>query len=413
MRQAREFTLGQRIRFYREQCGLSQKAMAELVGRGENWAYKVEHDQLPIDRISVLIKLAQVLHAEDLKDLSGGYVHGSATGPNTEHPHVPEIRQSLSLPSSLLPKYVGVVSADDFAASVTDAWTVYETQTNKRYVDVGRRLPGLLRAGHAALRDANGSDMESSTLRQLISLYGLFQIWLRRVREPTLARIAADRGLALAERASDPALLAAASWNLSCVLTSAGDVKDSVELARQTIASCKPGDDASAEHLSAYGALHLQAAVAAVRANQRTVAWDLYREAERISGRIGLDRNDWHACFGPTNVAMHGVHLAAEEGDATEALRLADNVERPESLALEVLPLERRTRYLIEVMNCNRIQRDDYATVYMLKKITAQSPEEVVFSPLVREAVTDLMKREKPTWRDDVRAVAQHIGMAA
>ncbi|MFJ2769171.1 hypothetical protein [Streptomyces sp. NPDC087300] len=263
------------------------------------------------------------------------------------------------------------------------------------------------------MRDASGTDAEGSTLRQLISLYGLFQIWLRRVGEPTLARIAADRGLALADRASDPALLAAASWNLSCVLTSAGDVRDSVELARQTIASCKPGEDAAAEHLSAYGALHLQAAVAAVRANQKTVAWDLYREAERISVRIGVDRNDWHTCFGPTNVAMHGVHLTAEEGDATEALRLADNVEMPESLTLKVLPLERRTRYLIEVMNCNRIQRDDYATVYMLKKITAQSPEEVVFSPLVREAVTDLMKREKPTWRDDVRAVAQHIGMAA
>ena len=87
---------------------------------------------------------------------------------------------------------------------------------------------------------------------------------------------------------------------------------------------------------------------------------------------------------------------------------MADGVEdNPE------LPLERRTRYLIEVMNCNRIQRDDFATVYMLKRITTQSPEEVGFSPLVREAVADLLKREKPMWRQDLRAVAQHIGMTA
>lgn len=214
--------------------------------------------------------------------------------------------------------------------------------------------------------------------------------------------------MALADNADDPALLAAAAWNLSCVLTSAGDVEDSVELARQTIANCKPGDGAGVEYLSAYGALHLQAAVAAVRANQGPTAWDLYRGAERVAARIGVDRNDWHTCFGPTNVAMHGVHLTAEEGDASEALRLADSVE-----VVDTMPLERRTRYLIEVMNCNRVQRDDYATVFVLGQIKEQSPEEIVFSPLVREAVTDLLKREKPVFRHQLREVAKHIGVAA
>lgn len=222
------------------------------------------------------------------------------------------------------------------------------------------------------------------------------------------ARIAADRGLALADDAKDPALLAAAAWNLSCVLTSTGNVDDSVELARQAIATCKPGEDATPEHLSAYGALHLQAAVAAVRANLGPVAWDLFRAAERCAAQLGEDRNDWHACFGPTNTAMHGVHLAAEEGDTSEALRLADSVHVPGSM-----PMERRARYMIELMNCNRIQKDDYATVYMLRGLVEQSPEEVTFSPLVREAVTDLLKRERPTFRDDLRKIAKHVGIAA
>lgn len=105
---------------------------------------------------------------------------------------------------------------------------------------------------------------------------------------------------------------------------------------------------------------------------------------------------------------MHEVHLKAEEGDTSEALRAADHV-----LVNEEVPLERRTRYLIEVMNLNRIQRDDYATVHILGKLLKQSPEEIVFSPLVREAVADLLKREKPMWRDDLREVAKHIGLAA
>ncbi|MGW8329404.1 helix-turn-helix domain-containing protein [Streptomyces sp. NPDC055897] len=400
------FTIGQRVKYHRERRGMSQRGLGELIGRTENWVFKVEHDQIPIDRISILVSLARVLRCS-VEDLTGGFLSGISTGIDTEHEHVPEIRSALSLPSSLLPKNISLSSVADFKEAVDDAWKVYETQANNRYQDVGRRLPQLLRFGHAALRDAQG-DEEQVALRQLVSLYGLHQIWLRRVGEPTLARIAADRGLALADNAGDPALLAAAAWNLSCVLTSAGDVQDSVELARQTIASCKPSDDSSTEHWSAYGALHLQAAVAAVRATQGTVAWDLYRGAKAAADRIGADRNDWHTSFGVTNVAMHEVHITAEEGNASEALRLADTVEvNPE------LPLERRTRYLIEVMNCNRIQRDDYATVHVLGKLRKQSPEEIVFSPLVREAVTDLLKREKPLWRDDLRKVAAHIGIAA
>ncbi|WP_042366865.1 helix-turn-helix domain-containing protein [Streptacidiphilus neutrinimicus] len=404
-----DFGVGERIRYYRERAGLSQKAMAELVGRSENWAYKVEKGVLPIDRLSVLIDLARVLHIRDLADLTGGVLTGAVSGPQTEHEAVPAIRRVLALPFSLLPSGISEVPVDEYRQAVDDAWLVYETQTKDRYAEVGRRLPNLLRQGYAAVRDAEGEEQEKQAVALLISMYGLAQIWLRRVGEPVQARVAADRGLSLADQVGDPALLAAATWNLSCVLTSSGEVADSVALAREAIANCTPSDDAPIEHLSAYGALHLQASVAAVRAHQGPVAWDLYRGAERMALRIGQDRNDWHTCFGPTNVAMHAVHLRAEEGDTAEALRVADTVEdgNPD------LPLERRTRYLIEVMNCNRIQRDDFATVYMLKRITDQSPEEVGYSPLVREAVADLLKREKPMWRQDLRAVAQHIGMTA
>lgn len=403
-----DFGIGARIRYYRERQGLTQKALGELVGKTENWAYKVEKGVLPIDRLSVLIDVARVLHIRDLRDLTGGVLTGAVSGSQVEHEAVPAIRRALAMPTSLLASGIGEVPLEEYRAAVNDVWAVYETQTVDRYADVGSRLPNLLRQGYAAVRDAAGEEQERQAVALLISVYGLAQIWLRRVGEPVQARIAADRGVALADQVNDPALLAAATWNLVCVLTTSGEVADSVALARETIASCTPGEHASVEHLSAYGALHLQAAVAAVRDHQGPVAWDLYQTAEQVAQRIGHDRNDWHNCFGPTNVAMHAVHLRAEEGDTVEALRVADTVEdNPD------LPLERRTRYLIEVMNCNRIQRDDFATVYMLKRVTAQSPEEVGFSPLVREAVADLLKREKPMWRQDLRVVAQHIGMTA
>lgn len=399
------FSIGSRIKWFRERRGLTQSALGGLIGKSESWVFKVEHELMPVDRISVVYTLCRVLRCK-MEDLAGGYVTG-INADSAEHELVPSIRQTLSLPTSLLPLRLEGITAEDFEGSVADAWRVYETQAEDRYQDVGERLPTLLRQGHAALRDTRGEE-EPAVLRLLISLYGLHQIWLRRVGEPTLARIAADRGLALADNAGDPALLAAAAWNLSCVLTSAGDVSDSLELARQTIAECKPGDDSSTEHWSAYGALHLQGAVAAVRATKGPVAWDLYQGAQVAAERVGGDHNHWHTCFGPTNVRMHEVHLKAEEGDASEALRVADTFQVNDSV-----PLERRTRYLIEVMNLNRVQKDDYATVHVLGKLLKQSPEEIVFSSLVREAVADLLKREKPLWRDDVRKVAKHIGLAA
>ncbi|MEU5161790.1 helix-turn-helix transcriptional regulator [Streptomyces sp. NPDC020875] len=399
------FSVGQRIRWLREQRRMSQKVLGDFVGRSENWVYKIEHDRIPVDRVPVLIALCQALRCS-IEDLTGGYVTGISTG-QAEHEHVPAIRQTLSLPASLLSLRADGIGADDFETSVTDAWKVYETQAVARYRDVGARLATLLGQGHATLRDASEGE-ETRVLRQLVSLYGLHQVWLRRVGETTSARVAADRGLALAERTGDPALLAAAAWNLNCVLTSAGDVSDSLELARQTIARCEPDEKSPVEHWSAYGALHLQGAVAAVRANKSLMGWDLYQGARRAARKVTSEFNHWHTCFGPTNVAMHEVHLMAEDGDPGEALRVADTVRISSGV-----PLERRTRYLIEVMNLNRIQRDDYATVHILGKLMQQSPEEIRFSPLVREAVAELLKREKPLWWDDLRQVAQHIGLAA
>ncbi|MYU24707.1 helix-turn-helix transcriptional regulator [Streptomyces sp. SID8352] len=401
------FSIGQRVKYFRERRGISQRGLGELIGRSENWVYKVEHEQIPVDKLSLLLDLARVLRCT-LENLTGGFLSGVGAGLDTEHEHVPAIRGALSLPSSVVPPVAGPLCARAFERDVDAAWKIYETQSKGRYQDVGARIPLLLRQGNAVLRAAASGAEERTALRQLVRLYSLMQIWLRRVGEPTLARVAADRGLSLADSAGDPALIEAAAWNLSCVLTSVGEVRDSVELARATIAACAPGDTSSREHWSVHGALHLQAAVAAARATKGPAAWDLYRGAKSAAARVGSGRNDWHTCFGPDNVAMHEVHLTAEEGNASEALRLADTVEiNPR------LPLERRTRYLIEVMNCNRIQRDDYATVHVLTKLMDQSPEEIVFSPLVREAVTELLKRERPLFRDALRTVAGHIGVAA
>ena len=52
---------GERIAYHRKRLGLSQVEFAGLVGRSESWVSQVERGVRPVDRMSVLQKVADVL----------------------------------------------------------------------------------------------------------------------------------------------------------------------------------------------------------------------------------------------------------------------------------------------------------------------------------------------------------------
>lgn len=399
-------TSGERIRYYRLKTGKSQAALAGLVGRSEDWLSKVERGVISVDSVTMFTRLARELGLDNVGDLVGPALDLSLVGP--EHPSVPAIRRALNTP----PSHLGLglpgdaLTAQQLDERIVEAWGVYETERT-RYAPVGDILPGLLAEAYATIRESSSED-ELAATRALVSLLHLHQLFLRRVGERKLSLRAADRAMQIADETGDPALIAASVWNVCGTLTSAGEVAESLDLARQTIAHCRPGDDASPEHLSAYGALHLAAVIAAVRDSKAPTAWDMLHAADDVAARLGVDGNLFHTSFGPTNVRMHGVHLAAEEGDAIEALRLADNVEDNPAL-----PLERRTRYMVEVMHSHRRTGDDFGTLHALRQIMDASPEEIQYFPLVREAVQSLLKRPRPMMRAELHKIAEHVGVLA
>ncbi|MFI2026920.1 helix-turn-helix domain-containing protein [Streptomyces buecherae] len=403
-------TTGERIAYYRTKAGRTQAAVAGLVSRSEDWLSKVERGVHQIDSLSMLTRIARELGLDNVGDLVGPTLDVSLrNGP--EHPSVPSIRQGLNTPPSLLGLGLpgDALTARQLSERVVEAWGIYETQT-ERYGPVGDMLPGLLAEAYATLRRTSGDD-ELLATRALVSLLHLHQVFLRRVGERKLSLRAADRAMQIADETGDLTLIAAAAWNVCGILTSSGEVAESLELARQTIAHCRPGDDATPEHLSAYGALHLAAVIAAVRDSKAPTAWDLLRSADSVASRLGSDRNDFHTSFGPTNVRMHGVHLATEEGDVSEALRLADDVEVPGPGG--VLPLERTTRYQVEVMHAHRLSGDDFGALWTLRQIMELSPEEIKYFPLVQGTVQTLLKRSRPQMRAELHRIAEHVGVLA
>jgi len=53
--------VGERIAFHRKRAGLSQVEFANVVGRSESWVSQVERGARPIDRMSVLQRVADAL----------------------------------------------------------------------------------------------------------------------------------------------------------------------------------------------------------------------------------------------------------------------------------------------------------------------------------------------------------------
>ncbi len=67
---ALEGPIGERIRIYRLRRGLSQRQLAGLVQRSESWLSQVERGIRSVDKLSVLIDIAKVLHVK-VETLSG------------------------------------------------------------------------------------------------------------------------------------------------------------------------------------------------------------------------------------------------------------------------------------------------------------------------------------------------------
>lgn len=401
---------GDRVRRYRERRGMTQATAGALMGYSEDWWSKVERGIRPVDKYSNLSRMAEILEIDDISELKGTPL-ACAVSNTSHHSSVAGIRAAMTgLPAirgAALPG--GVLPGDVLERRVGDAWSIYDTD-RARYDRLGPMLPELLGQAYRTVRAATAEAETLSARRSLISIHHLLQVYLKRLGEGELAWLAADRALTMASDLGDPVWTGASAWNLGAIALNRGDGDVALQLAQDMIGMMKPiPDDASPEYISVYGALHLVAVIAAARTGQSGRGWDYLREAGHIAARLGADRNDFRTSFGPTNVAMHAVHLAGEDGDFTEALRLADDV------AVEPggVPLERHTRYLVEVMQAHRLKGDKLGTLYMLKEIVGISPVEAQHFSTVREAVRDLIRTGGARHQREAEALANAVGVIA
>lgn len=388
-----EWAIGQRIAHHRVRRGLTQEALAGLMGISLSMMKKIESGDRLVTKFSQLVMFAQVLRVKDLRELTGVPLPLMPDG-HRGHPSAEDVRQAMTVRGSVAGEPPDL---DELTRGIERTWQTWQEASPFRYAAVGQQLPTLVRGCEAAIRLHRG-DERRRALRQASKLHQLVRTWTKRVGEHELSLLAADRAISYALDADDPDLAGAAAWNMAMILSAQGKTGPAREVVYWAIDDLRPYlDDASPVRLVVFGGLHLMGATEAARDDKADEVYRMLDVADRLAARVG-ETNHFRMVFGPTNVALHRFSAAMELGRTREALEMAERV------AVDQAPaVERRLTYHLDAARGYARKHNDIAAVHMLQRIHRESPEELRYSVLVRETLRQLSGRAKPAVMPDLR----------
>jgi transcriptional regulator with XRE-family HTH domain len=403
-------SVGERIAIYRRRRGLSQVALANRIGRSEAWVSQVERGIRHVDRLSIIIRLGQVLRVT-VEDLTGQPFSLAPNG-GAEYQAIPALRAALT-DYEVIPAMLGTRMRDDGPVRGLTYLQRNANQANRlyqaaHYEEAGLLLSRLIGEAQRAARELPRDDRRAA-FGILAQTYHITAKTLTKVDETELAWIAAERSLPAVERAESPLLMAASAYHLGHVFLRAGQLDQAIGVTMTAARAVEPGlAAATPEHLSAWGALHLTAVIAVARQDDRVAVRQLLGEARTTADRLGQDRNDFWTAFGPTNVALHEVSTAVELGETGEVVRKGEALDParfPPGL------LGRRSQVLIDLARGYTQQRKDAAAVNMLLEAERIAPEAVRYQVIVKEMLRELLRREHRASTPQLRPLAARVGI--
>ena len=319
------YSVGDRIAFHRGRRGLTQRVLAQLVGRSEDWLSKVERNERDL-RLDVLTEVAHALRV-NVGDLLGQPVLVEDERP--EDDDVPAVRDALMSHRRLSQTLFGARAAEavpvDSVMRLTEhSWNDYQ---HGRLGRVVAALPGLIKSAQA-LEDSPAADTDVRCWTVSARIHHLTATTLAKVGEADLAWIAAERAMSAAEQSGDALSLASAARAGTHALLAVGRFDDAMNLG-QTAADWLSAqmDDNDPAALSIAGMLHLRTAVAAAHRQDRSTTVALLAAAGRAADKLGRDENYWHTSFGPTNVQLHRVSTSLALGDVAWVVDRGDQVD--------------------------------------------------------------------------------------
>lgn len=398
-------TVGQRIAAYRRRRGISQAALAGLIGRSESWLSQVERGVRSVDRLSVLLDMARVLHV-DVESLTG---RPWTLAPNgaTVTDGLDDLRRTFTRYEHLLGTgEPSTVTLDQLRAGVAAGHRTYQAA---RYGDVIADVSHLLvQAERLRVEKAGGQQAREAALAY-VAAYVLAAKLVTKLGDGDLAILAADRAAGGAYAADSPTATGMAVYQVACALLRADRLTDAETLVMGMAEQLEPSTRSDDPTLvSVTGALWLIGAVIAARQTEQVAACDRLDRAQHLANLLGEDANHGWTAFGPTNVAIHRVSVAAELGDAGAALDAAADVhpERlPEGLA------SRRAQVHLDLAWAQAQRRNDAEATLHLLEAERTAPEAIRYNVIVAEMVREMLARGTRTRTRALADLASRAGL--
>ncbi|MEW2377549.1 helix-turn-helix domain-containing protein [Micromonospora sp. NPDC047812] len=405
-----ELPIGRRVAYWRGRRKMSQQVFADRLGKSKSWVDKVERGVRRLDKFSVLYEIADILQV-DVQLLLGKDPERRTDALNCiDQVEVQEIRAALERYDSMSAYFDAAPCPPplaDMRKAVNHAWLTYQYG---RYGMLTRALPKLLRDAQAA--DAgHGGDQAVEAAHLLGQVYQIASSVLRKLGECDLAWLAADRSMAVAQRANDPLLAGIATTRVCNALVAMGRPRPALEL-NVTIANRlapSGGTEASPALLSVYGMLLLQGAMAAARIGDSATVDDLINGAYEAAILLGGDHNHYWTSFGPTNVELHRAAAAVELGDGGRAVEVhRQRIQEPSFNAL--LP-ERRAHHLLDIARGFAHVGDVANAGEMLLRGDRLAPSEIRCRPIAHEVMSDILRRTRGAPPSPIAELAEHMGV--
>jgi transcriptional regulator with XRE-family HTH domain len=398
--------IGERIAYHRKRLGLSQVEFAGLVGRSESWVSQVERGVRPVDRMSVLQRVADVL------SVSVAELRGDDAAPDADER--PEAFDTIRLALTGHPAIGAVLGTATLTAPARQMEIlrrqhagIWDMVHASRYSELAPVMADLIPGLETAVRTADSEQAQVEARELLGDTYQAAAAMMVKIGETDAAWIAADRAGFCAERAGAPLAVAASMFRMAHVFLALGQIDQAHHVATSTAQALESKiiPDAEPEVLSLYGALHLVLAVAAARDNKRAEAHEHLETARKIAGQLGEDRDDFGTEFGPTNVAIHAVNVAVELGDAGQAIELGQQV-----TAVSLSP-ERQARYWLDLAQAHAMRRRIGEALHALEEAERIAPEETRVHYAGRSVARDLLQLSGLRPRPELRDLAERFGV--
>jgi hypothetical protein len=349
-----------------------------------------------------IARLAEVLDIAPFELLPDDILQVDAT---TRGRSVPALRKQLLSYRFVNPRYldrdVSPLSLPELTRAVANVWAGYQgSRFSYVIAELHRMLPQALATVRAAPEDVNGAAV------QMAYLYQVAASVLTKLGETDLAFICADRGDHLVQDTDDLAARVSVQRTIAHALLSNAQYDDAMAVIDQTL-PLVPSRVTSPRLLSALGTAHLVGAMTCARSKDRVRAHAHLAKAHQLADAVGRDGNYLWTAFGPTNVAIHDVAVAAELGDYQRAARLGQQVD-PSSM-----PMERQVRHRLEVARALHYQRQQADALSLVLEAETRAPEQVRRHFLTHSLLHEWVRSRRVVPTPELHSLVKRAGTLA